>query len=380
MKISFLSKHGLNSATSLLRVAHPLEYLNSLGHTASASMVYRRIPTRSDVVVMHRVVADAYTVRLIRYLKSVSSVVVYDCDDLLFDENGGTYLRRIGKKKCDRSRMFRQAMELCDVITVSTEYLKQKAEFFHPDVRVIRNALSQLYLERASRVFNEKRLKCPGDQVVIGYLSGSLSHDENFKRIEEQLLRLMTERLNVKLLIVGYLNHSEDFDTFEERFEKREFISYEKFADVFREIDINLVPLNTEEPFCHGKSELKYIEAGACGVPSICSPTDTYQRIIDHGVTGFIADDDEWYYLLSDLVDNADKRHSVGEAARKHVENEYAPPVRTREWQAFIEEQGGLYSRTNNNSSSVYVFFDWVRLLAYVQVRKFRRVAKVFSG
>ena len=373
MNISFLSKHGLSTGTSILRVCQPVEYLQSKGLEASAHMVYRYVPRNADIVVLHRVIADPYTLRLIQYLKSIGCVVVYDCDDLLFDENGGEYLCRMGRRKNNVFLAFRKAMELCDIVLVSTEFLKNRATSFHSDVMVMRNALSFSFFKQAAEFYKKNKHKKKQD-VVLGYLSGSPSHNDDFRIIENQLLQLLKARTSVRVLVVGHLDVSSKFELFGNRFEKREIISYEKYPAIFEEIDINLVPLDSSEDFCNGKSELKYIEAAACGIPSVCSKTHTHCRVIDHGRNGVLAGDTEWGVVLLDLIDDADKRKSIGQNARAHIEQNYSPETRSEEWGKLVENlQNRQVEKKFFYFSNPQVTMDWFYLQTKVYLRRLKR-------
>jgi len=339
MNIAFLSKHTLSTGTSVMRVVQPAEYLQGtyLKGSVSVGMVYRWWPKYIDVVVLHRVIADVYTVRFIKYLKAIGAVIVYDCDDLIFDFDGGEYLCRLGRRKNNQSNLFSEAMELCDVVLVSTEFLKDRATAYHNNVRVMRNALSSSFFAAASQVYESRINIRTLSTVTVAYLSGSGSHNQDFKIVEDALIKLLKGRKNVRVIIVGSVEFSNELLLFEDQFEKREFIQYDEYVSLFREIDINLVPLEVDEPFCNGKSELKYIEAGACGVPSICSSTVTYCDVIENGENGVLVGDEEWFAALCDLVDNHQKRISIGMNARRDIELNYTPEVRQKEWVEFVE-------------------------------------------
>ena len=55
---------------------------------------------------------------------------------------------------------------------------------------------------------------------------------------------------------------------------------YEEFQAVFEQIDINVVPLQQKDSFAQARSNLKYIEAGAWGIPTIASPASAYREAI----------------------------------------------------------------------------------------------------
>ncbi|MCG8440322.1 MAG: glycosyltransferase family 4 protein, partial [Caulobacterales bacterium] len=207
------------------------------------------------------------------------------------------------------------------------------------------------YLARADAIAR-RRQDGPARPTTLAYLSGSSSHDRNFALMETQLLRLLRECADVKLLLVGPLTVSPEFRSFGDRFEHRDFIAYDTYADIFAEIDVNLVPLELTAPFCHGKSELKYIEAGACATPSVVSPTATFREVVAHGRNGLVVSGDEWGRAIRDLLDDPERARRMGEAARDHVLRDYAPAVRARELEHILQQ--AMRARTRDAASGPY--------------------------
>jgi hypothetical protein len=92
------------------------------------------------------------------------------------------------------------------------------------------------------------------------------------------------------------------------------------------QIDINLAPLELDNPFCQAKSEIKYTEAALVGVPTVASPTEAFVHAIHDGEDGFLAATaDEWRQALTRLIEQPALRGQVGEAARRAVYAAYLP-------------------------------------------------------
>ena len=88
--------------------------------------------------------------------------------------------------------------------------------------------------------------------------------------------------------------------------------------------DVGIMPL-FDEPWERGKCGYKLIQYMACGKPVIASPVGINQKIIKHGVNGFLAQTDEdWYYYLNILKKDEDLRIKMGMNGRKLVEDEYS--------------------------------------------------------
>lgn len=107
------------------------------------------------------------------------SVITYSTDDLVFYPIDKHYLNQINNTRLSNNiTLYKQATACCDIIVVPTDYLKDKAELFYHDVRVIKNGLSFDFVQQAEHVFNTK--KKHDQMVTIAYLSGSNFHDNDF--------------------------------------------------------------------------------------------------------------------------------------------------------------------------------------------------------
>ena len=71
---------------------------------------------------------------------------------------------------------------------------------------------------------------------------------------------------------------------------------YDTYLDLLGTSEISLMPLD-DTPFNRAKSDLKFIEAGACRVAALASSV-VYQDSIAHGDTGLIFHDPEEFHKL----------------------------------------------------------------------------------
>jgi glycosyltransferase involved in cell wall biosynthesis len=95
-------------------------------------------------------------------------------------------------------------------------------------------------------------------------------------------------------------------------------------------MDIALAPLETDNIFCRAKSEIKFVEAGALGLPVVASKIDPYRGSMSDGRNGFLATGEkEWTQALLSLVQDSQLRIALGEAARQTVLERYSPQART---------------------------------------------------
>ena len=96
--------------------------------------------------------------------------------------------------------------------------------------------------------------------------------------------------------------------------------------------DIGVIPLlNTEFNKC--KSELKYIEFSALGIPVVASDVSAYSETIQNGVNGYLSsNEDEWVDKLSVLIDDPIFRNGIVNNARNDVIENYNLKSRVDQW------------------------------------------------
>jgi glycosyltransferase involved in cell wall biosynthesis len=106
--------------------------------------------------------------------------------------------------------------------------------------------------------------------------------------------------------------------------------------------------------FCRAKSEIKFVEAGALGVPVVASKIDSFKDAISHGEDGFLAaSESDWERALSSLIEQPEQRSEMGERARRTVLNRYSPQARATELAALLPQLMNAASRTRLSTESL---------------------------
>lgn len=99
--------------------------------------------------------------------------------------------------------------------------------------------------------------------------------------------------------------------------------SLESEREDMARMSIGLMPL-PDDTWSQGKCGLKALLCMAMGRPVIASPVGAAREIIEHGVSGLLADSDaEWRAAMERLRDPVERR-KMGEAARARVEERYS--------------------------------------------------------
>lgn len=95
-------------------------------------------------------------------------------------------------------------------------------------------------------------------------------------------------------------------------------------AEEFRSCDIGVYPLWDDE-WSRGKCGFKALQFMASGVPVIASAVGVNSQILQHRLNGLLArTPEEWFRLLSELIQDASLRRALGAAGRSTVEERYS--------------------------------------------------------
>lgn len=251
--------------------------------------------------------------------------VIGDFDDLVFEPtiigeiDGFNLLPESSRGEYVQGVLgYRELILEMDMVFCPTAFLAERVRQLGVPATVVRNSLDALQLSIAGEADTAaSETDEPERPVRIGYFSGSRTHQKDFAQAAPAIERLLVERHDIELVIVGYLDLPASWTQFGSRIVRHPFMPYTSLMRLTQDIDINIAPLVVGNAFCEAKSELKIFEAGAVGVPTVGSPTSSYEAAIDDGVDGLLArTPEEWYAKLLALADSRELRQRIGNAAR----------------------------------------------------------------
>ncbi len=281
-----------------------------------------------DVIVIQRV--NPYSTPIIKKAKQHGIKLVYEADDDFLDINpSNPSFNYIHGNLVNIKKLVGAA----DKIVVSTPELKKRFDKLSlaSDVEIIRN----YYLDN---VLPLKPFSYTGDSYVkIGYF-GTMTHNNDLELIHNVILRLKDifskKAIQVDFEVIG-ASIDENIDWFSVKklpYYPMSMATFMKWIANEANWDIGIIPLvNTEFNKC--KSELKYIEFTALGVPVVASDVDIYKNTIEDGVTGFLANnEDEWVDKLSILIENPTLRNGMLNNARADILKNYDLRDRAKQW------------------------------------------------
>jgi len=338
-------------ATMQVRVVCPLD---ECGYQTVDAADYHRCPARLrdlighgvDAVVVHRAMRKRCTIypALLAAARAHRRPVIYDLDDLLFGVHDG-----------HPDHAFYQARALhalkplvdADLVVASTPPLAGHVSAFHDHVLTAPNRLPERsWRPVCQRVLREGR-ESRGEQLTIGYI-GSRTHRADLMQVEPAVLALLRRyRGRVRFLSVGVplspglrrIRFAREIPP--PRAVRRDYPRFVRFAEDLP-IDIGIAPLENN-PFNRAKSDLKFQEYAALGVPGVYADLEPYAKRVRPGVTGLLAEGlSEWVEHLSRLVESPRLRRHIGAQAAGEILRGWDSCCDASTWEAILRRAEGV--------------------------------------
>ncbi|MGD1936238.1 MAG: glycosyltransferase [Cyanophyceae cyanobacterium] len=334
--VAFIS--GCAGAPYRYRCEHQAAILESLGYTVALFEVgqypHDELLERFRVIVMHRVPYHRALDGLISDAQERGIRVIFETDDWVFEPE---MLHQIEDAResdgetqlfyTEMVKQFQRAIAQCDGVTVSTPLLRDAVLAQNPEARVavLPNRISPAMERVAIAALEQERPAADQDIVRISYFSGTRTHQQDFEQCVGAIATVLDQFPQVRLRIVGHLEVPETLaETLGNRLETLPIVPWQKLPALYRDTDINLAPLNPHVPFTAGKSELKFVEAGLMGVPTVASQWGPYAQTITSGHNGWLCETEaDWVEALRQLIENPDLRQQLGETAQTEVRDRY---------------------------------------------------------
>jgi tetratricopeptide (TPR) repeat protein/glycosyltransferase involved in cell wall biosynthesis len=310
----------------------------------------------ANLLIIYRVPETPETRVVVGEARRLGVPVIYEIDDLVFDVSAyRNVLLATGKTSFGihtresllrGARRYRDLLLHCDCAIGSTDKIVQSLKRIsgRPAYRV-QNALTtdQLEIKLLPPLF-------PKEHVRIFFGSGTSTHDEDFREIEEPLLFVIENNPGTKLDIIGSLHPSQRFMSrarlLSGRINFMPIMDYEAYIQFISQADIAIAPLEANS-LNDAKSNIKFLEAALLKIPIIASDRQAFTSIIQNGVNGFcVATAAEWQEALSILVTQPETRRRLGLAAYVSALQHYHPKqIFENEMLPCISEVYGVQSR-----------------------------------
>lgn len=266
--------------------------------------------------------------------RQLQKKIVYSTDDLLVDlpPNHPKALHfRTG------AHPILQSMLEADALIVSTPQLADMLRKYNDRIWVIPN-----YLDDRQWEINPLRQRIDPRPIVVGFQGGD-GHQEDLEYIAPAMVKILDRYGDrVKFKFWGTKPPDEILNCPNVDWMFVGLVSYADFIDYFQrqECDLCIAPL-VDTSFNACKSPLKFYEYSALGIPGVYSRASVFKQVVVDGENGLLASDvEEWEAQITRLIENADLRQQIGQAAQASVRQHWLLSDHANEWEkAFIEIQ-----------------------------------------
>ncbi|RQW05866.1 glycosyltransferase [candidate division KSB1 bacterium] len=257
-------------------------------------------------------------------LSTFARKFVFDFDDAIF-----VYPKKktvLKKLFMDRKHVIR-ILRRCDRVIVSTNYLREFCVNYVKDVRVIPTCVTLSEFSEMKKVKGEGKL-------IIGWI-GSYS-TRGYLLLVENILRKLALEYNFQFIVIGAGEVRFDgIDMLCKKWHK------ESEVDDLLSFDIGIMPL-PDNPWTRGKAGYKLIQYMAAGVPAVASAVGVNVEIIQDGISGYLAsDEEEWLSKLGHLLADSSLRQRFAEQGWHIVEQRYSTAGNLDAWVQAVSKFDG---------------------------------------
>ncbi|MBN3038359.1 MAG: glycosyltransferase family 4 protein [Candidatus Omnitrophica bacterium] len=241
--------------------------------------------------------------------------IVFDLDDAIFmKKKVGSNNRLVNFLKYPAK--IPGIIKLSSQVTVCNDYLKQYAAQYIPEdrIHVIPTSID-------IGQFGIKKDLAKGDPLTIGWIGSHTTAP--YLDLLRGVFEALSKKYDFVLKIVGA---GRDFQIPGVKIINREW-NLGRDVEEFQSLDIGVYPLPSDE-WIKGKTGFKTCQYLSVGVPCVVSNLGRNREIIQDGVNGFLAlDEQEWVNKLSLLIEDKDMRKRFAQAGRKTVRERFSVDV-----------------------------------------------------
>lgn len=234
--------------------------------------------------------------------------IIYDFDDAIWISNSSESNRFFSPLK-SHSNVFK-ICRLAYKISAGNEYLLNTVKKYNKNVVLNPTTIDTINLHN--------RLKNHSNKILTIGWTGSHSTNKYLESLFE-VIRKLKIKYEFRFLIISDENPCPDCDFMEFRYWNKE-----SEIDDLTEINIGIMPLK-HDPWSEGKCGFKALQYLALGIPAVVSPVGVNEKIVEHGVNGFICrSDEDWIRNLTLLLENRELIETMGKEGRKKISEQYS--------------------------------------------------------
>jgi glycosyltransferase involved in cell wall biosynthesis len=276
-----------------------------------------------DAIVFQRV-ADKNLLLAMKTLKQYGKKIYMDIDDDLFNVSTMSPAYKVWRRGTEQMMVFTEAVRLVDGLFVSTPELVEAYRHLNKNITVFGNALTTN--DPKFDVANSQRNLMPPNRVVVMW-SGSSTHMDSILEISHGIKQVFDNNPEALLAVGG---NQEFYNLFPLKPDIQKVwippVSINEYYKMPSQADIGIAPVKLNK-FNDGKSELKCLEYGIWGVPTVCSNAAPYRRFEEVSGGGNLVTKantpKHWVKALNKLIKDEPLRKFMGHTARQTIFREY---------------------------------------------------------
>ena len=260
----------------------------------------------------------------IKKAKEENKTVFFDIDDLVIDKKYTDtieFVKNMNKQDKavydDGVERTNKTLKMCDYAITTTECLAKELGQYVKEVYINRNVASERMVELSQEALKNAE---EHDDIVMGYLSGSITHNPDLELIKPAIINMLKKYKNVKLKLVGEITLPDDLKKFEDQIIIEPFMDWEQLPALIASLDINLAPLE-KSIFNEAKSENKWMEAALVKTVTVASNVGAFQKMVKNDVDGVLCENNEksWEKALEKVITDKEYREKIANNAYNRV-------------------------------------------------------------
>ena len=359
------------------RVLHQMEQLDAQ-FLESNEIFYLKLDPLNvldyRVIIFYRCPWTKKVGEAIKLAKILNKKVLFDIDDLVIDKKYTDmipYIKGLSqsqKELYDKGvKRIRKTLKQCEGAITTTETLAKELNHYVPKVFINHNVASEEMWNLSKIALMKKENLEKTEQIIIGYFSGSITHDSDIEMIKPALKKILHEFKNVQLLLSGEITFLNFLDEFPDRIIYKKFLDWKELPELISKVDINIAPIENTI-FNSAKSENKWVEAALVKVPTIASNVGAFEEVIQNNETGLLCENiNDWYISMKTLIINEQLRKKIGENAFNLCKRKYNTIETGRKLANFINSFAnkhiGFFLPNLHISGGIYVILKHATIL-----------------
>ena len=311
------------------RTDHMVESLESTGVTVGKVYYYELTKEhikRYNVFIFYRCPWMPGFEEIFEDIRQKNKVSIYAVDDLVIDRKYTDTLPVVQELHPEDRRIYDDGVERHGKVLASCDYAIATTEALAGELRQYKN-LKSVYVDRnsmgsemiyyANKAIEE--VERDNQKIVIGYFSGTATHNEDFQMVAPALVRILDEYDDVYIKLAGRIDAPDQLKGFEDRLIFTPYVDWKHLPFELRKCNIVLAPL-VDTLFNRAKSEIKWSEAALVGVPVVASKIGAFIEAVPEGA-GLLVENTEnaWYENLKLLVEDRELRENIAQKSREYI-------------------------------------------------------------